>query len=143
MQGGGLLSPDEHRATSPPGIMHHQPAMTIVVAVDRDRNSQLAVKWVVDHLLTGASNIILLHIAVHPPAANHGFAMAEATHGALEAEMREIFVPFRGFCTRNGVHVSELVLEEADVSKALIEFITVNKIQSIALGASNRNAFTK
>ncbi|EAY74665.1 hypothetical protein OsI_02560 [Oryza sativa Indica Group] len=117
--------------------------MTIVVAVDRDRNSQLAVKWVVDHLLTGASNIILLHIAVHPPAANHGFAMAEATHGALEAEMREIFVPFRGFCTRNGVHVSELVLEEADVSKALIEFITVNKIQSIALGASNRNAFTK
>lgn len=109
--------------------------------------------------------------------------MAEATHGALEAEMREIFVPFRGFCTRNGVikylvsdqhkklilsdqrheqkkilnyenafcfpslidqvHVSELVLEEADVSKALIEFITVNKIQSIALGASNRNAFTK
>ena len=123
--------------------MHHQPAMTIVVAVDRDRNSQLAVKWVVDHLLTGASNIILLHIAVHPPAANHGFAMAEATHGALEAEMREIFVPFRGFCTRNGVHVSELVLEEADVSKALIEFITVNKIQSIALGASNRNAFTK
>uniref|UniRef100_A0A0D3EQI3 RING-type E3 ubiquitin transferase n=1 Tax=Oryza barthii TaxID=65489 RepID=A0A0D3EQI3_9ORYZ len=143
MQGGGPLSPDEHRATSPPGIMHHQPAMTIVVAVDRDRNSQLAVKWVVDHLLTGASNIILLHIAVHPPAANHGFAMAEATHGALEAEMREIFVPFRGFCTRNGVHVSELVLEEADVSKALIEFITVNKILSIALGASNRNAFTK
>uniref|UniRef100_A0A0E0JKF4 RING-type E3 ubiquitin transferase n=1 Tax=Oryza punctata TaxID=4537 RepID=A0A0E0JKF4_ORYPU len=141
MQGGGPLSPDEHRATSPPGM--HQPAMTIVVAVDRDRNSQLAVKWVVDHLLTGASNIILLHIAVHPPAANHGFAMAEATHGALEAEMREIFVPFRGFCTRNGVHVSEVVLEEADVSKAIIEFITANKIQSIALGASNRNAFTK
>ncbi|XP_040378291.1 U-box domain-containing protein 35 [Oryza brachyantha] len=141
MQGGGPLSPDEHRATSPSGL--HQPASTIVVAVDRDRNSQLAVKWVVDHLLSGASHIILLHVAVHPPAANHGFAMAEATQGALEAEMREIFVPFRGFCTRNGVHVSEVVLEEADVSKAIIEFITASNIQSIALGASNRNAFTK
>uniref|UniRef100_A0A0D9V296 RING-type E3 ubiquitin transferase n=1 Tax=Leersia perrieri TaxID=77586 RepID=A0A0D9V296_9ORYZ len=142
MQGGGPLSPDEHRATSPSGL-HPLPSSTIVVAIDRDRNSQLAVKWVVDHLLSGASHIILLHVAVHPLAANHGFAMAEATQGALEAEMREIFVPFRGFCTRNGVHVSEVVLEEADVSKAIIEFITTNKIQSIALGASNRNAFTK
>ncbi|KAL5226234.1 hypothetical protein ABZP36_014499 [Zizania latifolia] len=141
MQGGGLLSPDEHRATSPSGL--HQPASTIAVAIDRDRNSQLAVKWVVDHLLSGASHIILLHVAVNPPVANHGFAMAEATQGALEAEMREIFVPYRGFFSRNGVHVSEVILEEADVPKAILEFITANKIQSIALGASNRNAFTK
>ncbi|KAG8051531.1 hypothetical protein GUJ93_ZPchr0001g32746 [Zizania palustris] len=141
MQGGGALSPDEHRATSPSG--RYQPASTIVVAIDRDRNSQLAVKWVVDHLLSGASHIIILHVAANPPVANHGFAMAEATQGALEAEMREIFVPYRGFFSRNGVHVSEVILEEADVPKAILEFITANKIQSIALGASNRNAFTK
>ncbi|KAL5222456.1 hypothetical protein ABZP36_027169 [Zizania latifolia] len=139
---GGPLSPDEHRATSPSSGLH-QPASTIVVAIDRDRNSQLAVKWAVDHLLSGASHIILLHVAVNHPVANHGFAMAEATQGALEAEMREIFVPYRVFCSRNGVLVSEVILEEADVSKAIIEFITANKIQSIALGASNRNAFTK
>ncbi|KAG8044926.1 hypothetical protein GUJ93_ZPchr0008g14043 [Zizania palustris] len=132
---GGTLSPDEHRATSP--------SSTIVVAIDRDRNSQLAVKWAVDHLLSGASHIILLHVAVNHPVANHGFAMAEAMQGALEAEMREIFAPYRVFCSRNGVLVSEVILEEADVSKAIIEFITANKIQSIALGASNRNAFTK
>ncbi|KAL6615452.1 hypothetical protein ACP70R_037722 [Stipagrostis hirtigluma subsp. patula] len=138
---GGPLSPDR-AVTSPPSYVH-QPASMIVVAVDRDRNSQLAVKWVVDHLLSGASHIVLLHVAAHH-AANHGFAMAETTPGALEAELKEtIFVPYRGFCSRNGVQVSEVLLEEADVSKAIIEFITANKIQSIALGASSRNAFTK
>lgn len=41
------------------------------------------------------------------------------------------------------VEVSEVVLEEADVSKAILGYITANKIQSIALGGANRNAFTK
>lgn len=65
---GSPLSPEEHRLTLPPSP--HQPVSTIVVAIDRDRNSQLAMKWVVDHLLSGASHIILLHVAAHPPAAN-------------------------------------------------------------------------
>lgn len=41
------------------------------------------------------------------------------------------------------VQESEVILEEPDVSKAIIDYIAANKIQSIALGASNRNAFTK
>ncbi|AQK96195.1 lycopene epsilon cyclase1 [Zea mays] len=138
---GGPLSPDEYWVISPPALLH-QPASTIVVAIDRDRNSQLAVKWVVDHLLSGASHIVLLHVAVHYHT-THGFAMVETTQGALEAEMKEIFVPYRGFFNRNGVEVSEVVLEEADVSKAILGYITANKIQSIALGGANRNAFTK
>lgn len=109
--------------------------------------------------------------------------MAETTQGALEAEMKEIFVPYRGFFNRNavsnakhpnftqktmlpyqdcgwvlvadGMHecmiqsrcqqveVFEVVLEEADVSKAILGYITANKIQSIALGGACRNAFTK
>ena len=41
------------------------------------------------------------------------------------------------------VDVSEVVLEEPDVSKAILAYITANKIQSIALGGACRNAFTK
>lgn len=69
--------------------------------------------------------------------------MAETTQSALEAEMKEMFVPLRGLCHRNGVRVSEQVLEEADVSKAILDYITANKIQSIAVGGNSRNAFTK
>ncbi|CAO2203820.1 unnamed protein product [Urochloa humidicola] len=141
---GGPLSPDEyHRAASPPSLLH-QAAPAIVVAIDRDRNSQLAVKWVVDHLLSSASHVILLHVAAHYPAANHGFATVETTPAALEAEMKEIFVPYRGLFNRNSqVEVSEVILEEADVPKAILGYITANKIQSIALGGACRNAFTK
>ncbi|OEL16307.1 U-box domain-containing protein 34 [Dichanthelium oligosanthes] len=139
---GGPLSPDEYRVASPPALLH-QPTSTIVVAIDRDRNSQLAVKWVVDHLLSSASHIVLLHVAAHYPA-SHGFAMAETTQGTLEAEMKEIFVPYRGFFNRNAqVEVAEVILEEADVSKAILGYITAYKIQSIALGGNCRNAFTK
>jgi nucleotide-binding universal stress UspA family protein len=61
----GPLSPDEPRAiTSPPAILH-KTSSTVVVAVDRDRNSQLAVKWAVDYLLSGASHIFLLHVVNH------------------------------------------------------------------------------
>jgi hypothetical protein len=41
------------------------------------------------------------------------------------------------------VEASEVILEDADVPKAILGYITVNKIQSIALGGSCRNAFTK
>lgn len=133
---GGPLSPDEYWVISPPALLH-QPASTIVVAIDRDRNSQLAVKWVVDHLLSGASQIVLLHVAVHyhttrtsfiscthfasaAAAAElwfawtcaDGFAMVETTQGALEAEMKEIFVPYRGFFNRNGVNVITAIMQK-------------------------------
>ena len=69
---GGPLSPDEYRVASPPALLH-QPASLIVVAIDRDRNSQLAVKWVVDHLLSGTSQIVLLHVAAHYPTNRTSF----------------------------------------------------------------------
>ena len=69
---GGPLSPDEYRVASPPALLH-QPASLVAVAIDRDRNSQLAVKWVVDHLLSGASQIVLLHVAAHYPTNRTSF----------------------------------------------------------------------
>lgn len=69
----GPLSPDEFRASSPPGMLNQTSSSTIVVAVDRDRNSQLAVKWVVDYLLSGTSHIVLLHVVNHSCSVNRTF----------------------------------------------------------------------
>ena len=41
-----------------------------------------------------------------------GFAMAETTQSALEAEMKEIFVPYRGFFNRNGVNVITTIMQK-------------------------------
>jgi hypothetical protein len=61
----GPLSPDEPRGITSPLAILNLTSSTVVVAVDRDRNSQLAVKWAVDYLLSGASHILLLHVVNH------------------------------------------------------------------------------
>jgi hypothetical protein len=42
---------------------------TTVIAIDKDKNSQYAVKWAVDNLLTHSSHCILIHVrsqSLHP-----------------------------------------------------------------------------
>lgn len=43
-----------------------QPSILTAVAIDRDKNSQQAVKWAVDHLLINTSRIILIHVRQRP-----------------------------------------------------------------------------
>lgn len=48
---------------------HLVAAYTTAVAVDKDKNSQQAVKWTVDHLLINTPVVVLIH--VRNPAATH------------------------------------------------------------------------
>lgn len=41
------------------------------------------------------------------------------------------------------MEMSEVVLEDTDVSKALIDYISANNIQNIVVGNSNRNAIMR
>ncbi|XP_073006586.1 U-box domain-containing protein 52-like [Typha latifolia] len=121
------------------------PTTLTAVAVDKDKNSQQAVKWTVDHLLVGNHSMILIHV-INRVNLNHGFAMVEATNSGSreqEAEISQLFLPYRGFCARKGVHMIEVVMEDADISKAILEYISAKNIHNIVLGASSRNALTK
>nr|CAD1824248.1 unnamed protein product [Ananas comosus var. bracteatus] len=122
-------------------------ASLTAVAIDRDKTSQQAVKWTVDHLLVGSQSVTLVHVT-NRNALTHGFAMAETTQVAareqFEADMGQLFLPYRGFCARKGyVQMNEVVLEDVDVSKALIDYIASCNIHNLVVGASNRNALTK
>lgn len=100
-----------------------------------------------------------------------GFATVEATPEATkqqtEIETNQLFLPFRGFCSRKGVcncthkiiytlspstnlllfipqiEVKEVVLEDSDVSKAISEYIATQHIHNIVVGASSRKSLTK
>lgn len=39
--------------------------------------------------------------------------------------------------------VKEVVLEDADTSRAIVDYIKANNIQNMVIGASGRNAFTR
>ncbi|WOL02998.1 U-box domain-containing protein 35-like isoform X2 [Canna indica] len=111
-----------------------------LVAIDKDRNSHQAVKWAVDHLLLHKYAVVLIHVKT---CKTNPEAMTETMREQMNDEMAQLFLPFRGFCARKGVEISEVVLEDSDVSKALVDYIAKNNIQHIVLGASNRNALTK
>ncbi|XP_020581904.1 U-box domain-containing protein 52-like [Phalaenopsis equestris] len=118
-----------------------------VVAIDRDKSSQQAVKWTVDHLLVNNHTVVLLHVRRPSINSHYGFAVAETTEeGAreqFEAEMSQLFQPYSTFCFKKGVQVKEVVLEDTDISKAIVDYIAANNIHNVVLGASTRNAITR
>ncbi|KAK1270677.1 U-box domain-containing protein 52 [Acorus gramineus] len=122
-------------------------AATSAVAIDRDKNSQHAFKWAADNLMINSPYIILIHVHNRTNAAHYGFTMTEASSEAsreqMDAEMQQLFLPYRGFCARKGMQLREVVLEDTDVTKALVEYINANSLHNIVVGASTRNAFTR
>ncbi|KAK6273837.1 PREDICTED: U-box domain-containing protein 52 isoform X1 [Theobroma cacao] len=107
------------------------PANTTAVAIDRDKNSPHAVRWAIDHLVITNPLIILVHVR-HK---NQG-------EGESDYDINQLFIPFRGYCARKGIQMREVILEDTDISKALVDYISKNLINSMVLGAASRNAIS-
>lgn len=45
------------------------PPRLVAVAIDRDKGSQIALKWAVDNLLMKGQTVVLVHVRVRQPAA--------------------------------------------------------------------------
>ncbi|XP_010498115.1 PREDICTED: uncharacterized protein LOC104775866 isoform X1 [Camelina sativa] len=139
------------------------------IAIDKDKNSQHALKWAVDNIIVDSSNCILLHVQTKLRIG--AGENTEATHDNQE-EAHQFFLPYRGFCARKGVRdqslclfttithmyiyialtssymfsqiiATEVLLHDIDISSAIIDYITNNSIANIVLGASARNSFLK
>nr|CAB3446120.1 unnamed protein product [Digitaria exilis] len=104
---------------------------SIIVAVDRDKNSQQAAKWAVDKLLSRGSTLQLVHVRT------------EAGKDEGDAEITQLFISYRGYCARKGMHLKEVLLDGNDISKAIIEYATSNAITDIVVGASTKNTFIR
>ncbi|KAF5748337.1 U-box domain-containing protein 51-like isoform X3 [Tripterygium wilfordii] len=90
------------------------------IAIEKDKNSQHAVRWAVDHLVITNPLVVLIH--VKQKNSNQGDAEADDTP--------QIFVPYRGYCARKGVQLKEIVIEDNDVSKALLDYISKMKFKN-------------
>ncbi|GMI73024.1 hypothetical protein like AT5G12000 [Hibiscus trionum] len=122
--------------------MEETSALT-AIAVDRDRSSQLAVKWTVDNLLLPNSNCFLVHVlnkTMHPQRFE---ATPMEGRPPSEAEMQLYFLSSRGYCARKGIESQEVVLHGIDVATALVDYINNNNIGNIVVGASTRNVLTR
>ncbi|XP_059635766.1 U-box domain-containing protein 35-like [Cornus florida] len=153
---------------------------SVVVAVDKDKGSQNALKWAVDHLLFKGQTVILLHVNQTPSSIssqsksdcitflNYGSPMSQSSRAAgcitnrhePDRQTMELFLPFRCFCSLrevasdkcfilkiflfNGhVHCEDVILEDQDIAKALVEFVSYNRISTLLLGAPSRNGISR
>ncbi|KAI8544631.1 hypothetical protein RHMOL_Rhmol08G0311700 [Rhododendron molle] len=113
---------------------------TTAIAIDKDRNSEFAVRWAVDNLLKKSSNVILVHVKTQSVQSKED--VPKGGRAPVDSE-KEFFLPYRGFCARKGVRAKEVVLHDIDVSNALVDFISTHSITNLVLGASNRSALTR
>ncbi|XP_057505301.1 U-box domain-containing protein 35-like [Actinidia eriantha] len=116
--------------------------VTTAIAIDKDKNSESAVRWAIDNLAKKVATVILVHVKTTQSLQSKDDVPKEG-HTPTENEMQEFFLPYRGFCARKGVRTKELVLHDIDISNALVDFISNNSISNMVLGASSRNALTR
>ncbi|KAI3906478.1 hypothetical protein MKX01_029093 [Papaver californicum] len=121
----------------------------VAVAIDKDKNSQFALKWAIENLPIVNHSIILVHVNVknhQSDGSSHGSSSNDSsTRDPVESSetMLQLLLPFRGFCARKGIISKEVVLEDTDVPRTVADYADSNYITHIVLGASHRNALTR
>ncbi|KAF3557611.1 hypothetical protein F2Q69_00016629 [Brassica cretica] len=114
------------------GIKEGGSTGVVAVAIDKEKSSQHALKWAVDHLLQRGQSVILVHVKLRPSPLNNTSSL-HASSAKLtqepslvcrdpEGASKDIFLPFRCFCTRKDIQCQDVLIEEYDVAKALVEY---------------------
>ncbi|MBA0719106.1 hypothetical protein Golax_006812 [Gossypium laxum] len=69
--------------------------------------------------------------------------VAKAYKQQLESQAKEVFLPFRCFCSRKDIKCNEVILEDTDISKALIDYVSSFPVETLVLGAPSRSGFVR
>ncbi|KAJ6435960.1 hypothetical protein OIU84_001066 [Salix udensis] len=126
----------------------------VAVAIDKDKTSQHALKWAVDQFLTRGQTLTLLHIKQKPasiptPCGNNfsinevSDEVARAYSKQVDSQAKDLFLPFRCFCTRKEIKCNEVVLEEMDIAKGILEYVTTNAVEVLILGSSSKGGLVR
>nr|CAB3467324.1 unnamed protein product [Digitaria exilis] len=113
----------------------------VAVCIDKDKNSQNALKWAIDSLAQKGQTIVLVH--VNTKGTSGGMEDAAGFKQPTDPHMKELFLPFRCFCTRKDIQCKDVVLDEHDVAKAIIEFTAHAAVEKLVLGATARGGFVR
>ncbi|XP_047320293.1 U-box domain-containing protein 52-like [Impatiens glandulifera] len=125
----------------------------VAVAIDKDKGSQVALKWTTDNLVNKGQTVVLIHVNVKPSGTSFHSSPSIATpripeeslssHSETDSTMKELFLPFRCFCTRKDLKCFEVVLHDQDIVKALTEYVTQSGIEILVLGSTTKNGLLR
>ncbi|AET05083.2 adenine nucleotide alpha hydrolase-like domain kinase [Medicago truncatula] len=112
----------------------------VAVAIENNKTSQYAAKWAVDNLLPKDQHLLLVHVR---QKASSIPTTSRAYMRQMDNESKELFSSFRVFCNRKNILCKEVLLEDMDVSKAIIEGIREYSIELLVLGAPSRSGLVR
>ncbi|XP_072998765.1 U-box domain-containing protein 35-like isoform X1 [Typha latifolia] len=115
----------------------------VAVAIDKDKGSQNALKWAVDNLVSRGQTIALVHVNTRGTSSGSRDDGNASFKEPTDPQMKELFLPFRFFCTRKDIECKDVVIDEADVPRAIVEFISQAAIEKLVLGASPKGGFVR
>ncbi|KAJ0247928.1 Kinase with adenine nucleotide alpha hydrolases-like domain-containing protein [Hirschfeldia incana] len=114
---------------------------SVAIAIDNDKTSQNALKWTMENLTSRGQTLALIHVV---PKSQSSDIEEGITHKQqLEKQTKHLFVSFHCFCTRKEINCLDVVLEDVDKVKAIVEYVTVSAIENLVLGAPSRNSFMR
>ncbi|XP_020108087.1 U-box domain-containing protein 51-like isoform X2 [Ananas comosus] len=114
----------------------------VALAIDKDKGSQNALKWAIDNLLSKGQTLVLVHVNTKVSS----FRSQEDPGGfkqPTDPHTKEIYLPFRCYCTRKDIHCKDVVLEDTDIAKAIIEFAAHAAIEKLVVGAPSKGGFIR
>jgi hypothetical protein len=107
--------------------------------IDKDKNSQNALKWAIESLVQKGQTIVLVH--VNTKGTSGGVEDGAGFKTPTDPHMKDLFRPFRCFCTRKDIQCMDVVMDDGDVAKAVIEFAANGAVEKLVVGASSRGGF--
>jgi K+-sensing histidine kinase KdpD len=113
----------------------------VAVCIDKDKNSQNALKYATETLVHRGQTLVLVH--VNTRGSSGGVEDAAGYKQPTDPQMKDLFLPFRCFCTRKDIQCKDVLLDDHDVAKSLVEFAAHAAVERIVLGANTRSSFVR
>ncbi|XP_063943325.1 U-box domain-containing protein 52 [Daucus carota subsp. sativus] len=123
----------------------------VAIAIDRDKGSQGAMKWAVEYILSKGQNILLVHVKARSSNSATSVASSKSSQvsdfddetgsASGDADCKDVFRPFRAFCTRKDINCHDVLLEDNDVSRGIVQYVTETAIEILVIGAGSKGGF--
>ncbi|KAJ4873673.1 Adenine nucleotide alpha hydrolases-like superfamily protein [Raphanus sativus] len=113
----------------------------IAIAVDRDKTSIQALKWALENHIPQGETVKLVHViqrSANGPNTDDELSEREQKHKQVAR-----FLPLRCLCMRQNIQTEVVLLDDQDVAKALIEYISHNLVSTFFIGASLKKSITR
>nr|XP_033514404.1 U-box domain-containing protein 35 isoform X3 [Nicotiana tomentosiformis] len=133
---------------SPQGL--HEERL-VAVAIDKNKGSQYALRWATENVIAKGQKVTLLHVPQNtstppsPTSYHNGILGGNDSSIGQDPnnQCTDLFLPFRVFCSFKEVAYDLITLEGHDIAKALIDYVSLYRVQNLVLGCPSKNGISR